>query len=591
MKIGRQNKMRMKVGISLIMALLIVISGCAVTAISDVEEEPIPTGLEVVKKVSDGYEWLDEIYADIDDIVHFKITITYHAPDPDFWVEDVVVTDTLPPCLEFYEWAPIFDIAFEVDGNVITWDFGEERFYNNSVITICFSAKVVDYGVNVNHVEVTAEQACGETISGEDTATVKVYGVKVEKTVWDADVQEWVEYLDGVIKDVDVRFQIKITYYGEEVMKCMKVEDNILGDCLEFADNVNIDYLGDGSFDDPFVEISENLKVIVWSWGENKTFNLYDQESIIIEFDANVTEYCYDEKCCIAENWAYVCLGTCWPCTHYFGCDSASVNCRPHDPVFEKTVLYKGEWVDEGYTYIGEEVQFKIELTYYGDYNLTDIVITDYLPEDILTYVNPSTSLIAPTTIPITWGVEASEDGKIITWDSSAILNDGETLTIMFKAEVIGNTGDCEECGINVAEYAAIESCTEYGYDGEDTAQVHAGDEIGIQISVKRFHIGRISASIKNIGHEDLEDVDWTIDVKGGVLKRVNKSALGTIESLPGGSSAKVSLPWRSILRKGGRVTITVTATPAGGATIEETFKGIVIGRVILVRPLIRLFR
>ena len=196
MIIGRQNKMRIKVGISLMMALLVVISGCAVTTVSAIDEDPTPIGLEVVKEVSEGREWVDEIYAEVDDIVYFRIIMTYRAPDDDYWIENVVVTDTLPPCLEFYEWEPIFDIDFEVDDNVITWDFGEERFYNNSVITIYFSAKVVDYGVNVNHVEVTAKQTCGKTISGEDTATVKVYGVKVEKTVWDPDTQEWVELLD-----------------------------------------------------------------------------------------------------------------------------------------------------------------------------------------------------------------------------------------------------------------------------------------------------------------------------------------------------------------------------------------------------------
>jgi len=114
---------------------------------------------------------------------------------------------------------------------------------------------------------------------------------------------------------------------------------------------------------------------------------------------------------------------------------------------------------------------------------------------------------------------------------------------------------------------------------------VHAGDAIDIEIGIrKRLHIGRISAHIENIGHDNLEDVDWTIDVTGGVRKRVNASASGTIESLPEHTSAKVSLSRRSILRNGGRVEITVTATPSGGATITETFNGIVIGRIVYVR-------
>jgi len=577
--------MRIKVGISLMMALLVIISSCAVTTVSAEDGEPSCSPLTVTKTVN-------KTYAYYGDTVEFKIVVSYYNDSiKGNCLTNIVVTDTLPPGLEYIETISVEPEIYDFDesGDTLVWDFGDEQLCEQS-ITIRFTALAIggNYGENINIVNVTGTELCGPNeLSAEDDAIVNIrQSVDVEKTVWDPDVQEWVEYLDGVIKDVDVKFQIVITYYGGDIINCMKVEDEITGYCLEFADNVEITYPNDDPVDEPWFDVSEDLKYITWEWGSDKKLNLCDQESIIIRFDANVTDYCYER--CIIENWAYVWLNTCCEPILY-GEDCAEVNCRPHDPVFEKTVMYKGEWVGEGYTYIGEEVQFKIELTYYGDYNLTDIEVKDYLPKDILTYLGP-TSLIAPMTIPIEWDVKVSEDEKTITWNSSVALNDSETLTIIFKAKVINRTGGCEECGINIAEYTAVESCTEYGYEGEDTAQVHAGDEIGILISVKRLHIGRVSASIRNDGHDDLEDVDWTIDVKGGVLKRVNKSASGTIASLPEDTSKKVSLPWRSILRKGGRVTIIVTATPAGGATIEETFKGIVIGRIILVRPLIRIF-
>jgi len=577
--------MRIKVGISLMMALLVIISSCAVTTVSADARE----GLEVNKTVYNGECWVEEIDAYYGDVVEFKIDVAYDNPSN--CLTDILIRDALPAGLEYIETISvepeIYEYDFDNSGNTLVWDFGEEQLCEESII-IRFTALAIggNYGENINTVNVTGTEPCGPNdLSVEDSAIVNIRpSVDVEKTVWDPDAQEWVELLDGVIKDIDVRFQIKITYYGEDVMNCMGVEDEITGYCLEFADNVEIIYPNDDLFDEPWFDVSEDLKYITWDWGSNKTFNLYDQQSIIIRFDANVTNYCYER--CIIENWAYVWLSACCAPTLYDE-DNAEVNCRPHDPVFEKTVMYKGEWVDEIYTYKGEEVQFKLELTYYGDYNLTDIEITDYLPEDILTYVGPTT-LIAPMTIPIEWGVKVSEDEKTITWDTTVALNDSETLTIEFKALVIGSTGSCTECGINKAEYIAVESCTEYEYDGEDTAQVHAGDEIGIHIYAKWLHIGRVNAYIVNIGHDDLEDVDWTIDVTGGMLKRVNASASGTIESLPEYISAKVSLSRRSLLRNGGRVTITVTATPAGGATVEETFKGIVIGRIIIVRPLIR---
>jgi len=576
------------------MALLVVISGCAVTTVS-ADGETICPPLTVTKMVQDGEGWGERIDAYYGDIVEFKIDATYHNQ---FCLTDILIKDTLPAGLEYIETLsvePECEYSFEESGNTLVWDFGKELICEQGSIIIRFTALVIggNYGENVNIANVTGTELCGPNyLYAEDDAIVNIIpSVDVEKTVWDPDTQEWVELLDGVIKDVDVKFQIVITYYGEDVMNCMRVEDEITGYCLEFVDNVEIIYPNDDLFDEPWFDVSKDLKYITWEWGSNKTFNLYDQESIIIRFDANVTNYCYER--CEVENWAYVWLNACCEPTLY-GEDCAEVNCRPHDPVFEKTVLYKGEWVDEIYTYVGEVIQFKLDLTYYGNYNLTDIVITDYLPEDILTYAGPtsiivtyagSTSIIALVTIPIEWGVEVSEDGKVITWDTSAALNDSETLTIKFKALVIGSTGSCKECGTNVAEYSAKESCTEEPFDGENNATVHAGDEIEIDIRVKRFNIGRVTAYIKNIGHEDLEDVDWTIDVKGGVLKRVNASASGTIESLPEDTSKKVSLPWRSILRKGGRVTIIVTATPPGAGTVEKEFDGIVIGRIIILFP------
>jgi len=589
--------MRIKVGISFVMVLLVVISSCAVNTVN-ADEEIICPPLTVAKTVRYGEQWVNDIDAYYGDIVEFKIVVDYYNYSN--CLTNVVITDTLPSGLEYIETISVEpdEYDFGESGGTLVWDFGDMLICKQGSIIIRFTALVIEgnYGENINTANVTGTEPCGiNELSAEDDAIVNIRpSVVVEKTVWDPDAQEWVEYLDGVIKDVDVEFQIIITYHGSGYITCLEVIDEFEGccDCLEYLEGSDeFTYPNNDDFDDPNVTIDGNEITWLWSSGLGIEFLLGDGQSVTIHFKANVTHYCYPERdyCNTVVNNVDVDAWNCESCEPLEDSDQAEVNCRPHDPVFEKTVLYKDEWVDEGYTYKYEEIQFKIELTYYGDYNLTDIVITDYLPEDILKYVGPS-SLVAPMTIPIEWGVTIEDDGKTITWNSSVALNDSETLTIMFKAEVIGSNGDCEECGINLAEYAAVESCTAYEYGGEDTAQVHAGEPIGININIrKRLHIGRISAYIKS-SHDDFEDVDWTIKVTGGVFKRVNVLASGTID-LPEDAPKKVSLPWKSrIVRRGGRVTITVTATLVGGETIEKRFDGIVLGRIILVRPLVKIF-
>ena len=62
---------------------------------------------------------------------------------------------------------------------------------------------------------------------------------------------------------------------------------------------------------------------------------------------------------------------------------------------------------------------------------------------------------------------------------------------------------------------------------------VHIGDVSG--------GIG-VSVSIANIGDGDARTIDWSIEVQGGLLGRVNRSAGGTVDTLPGGSETTVRL-------------------------------------------------
>ena len=577
------------------MALLIVISSCAVTTVS--AGETICPPLTVTKTVWDREEWVPEIHDVVKgDIVRFNITVTfYNQSSCTNYAYDIVIEDLLPEDLEYKSTISPRE-PDEIVNNTIIWNFTSDPDYylsDGESLSIVFEAVADDYGEFKNEVEVTGIDFCtGKTIYDDASAWVHVEPrLDVEKEVWDPDEQKWVETLDGVIKDVDVRFQITITYHGPGYVTCMEVWDWFEEDCecLEYLGNEEFIYPDDPNdplFNDPKITFGEDWVTYTWRSDLEILFNLKDAESVIIRFDANVTDYCYDEEDNTVINYVEACA---WNCEDYesevCGGDTAEVVCRPHDPVFEKKVWNGKEWAEETYTHVEGKVKFRLQLTYYGSYNLTNIKIVDYLPKDILEYIGPS-SFYAPATIPIEWGVEYSDDKQTVWWNTTTALNDSETLTIEFYALVIGSTGDCEECGINRAEYTATESEEDKPKSGEDTAQVHAGDAIGIEICIrKRLHIGRISTYITS-SHEDLEDVDWTIKVTGGVFKRVNALASGTV-SLSEDIPKQVSLPWRSrIVRKGGRVTITVTATPPGAGTIEKTFKGIVIGRFVFITTL-----
>ena len=118
-----------KVVISLIMALMMVASTFVVVAGNiNTTNGPNP-GLTVEKTVWDGEEWVDSITADYGDDVRFNITITYHkTADPrGYKAINLVVNDTLPPCLEYNDSAVIKhgDLTYYgeglVDGKTIWW--------------------------------------------------------------------------------------------------------------------------------------------------------------------------------------------------------------------------------------------------------------------------------------------------------------------------------------------------------------------------------------------------------------------------------------------------------------------------------------
>jgi len=573
--------MKRKTGLSLMLALLMILSTLVVVTPSGATPSGASSEIFVVEKqVSNGEGWHNSIHAVYGDIVQFKITITYNGEN---CAEKIVATDTLPPCLEYVETLEPKDIEPIMNGNVLVWNLGETYLKQYCSTDIIFEAKVVGIGENVNTVNVTAVECCpNHKIYGVATATVIVDpSVDVEKKVWNPDAKAWVEELSWVIKGESVRFRITSTYHGNISMKCMLVKDYLPGCCLEYANNVYIEIAGKkiNENDTRYPDITVTDNIVRFDW-KNAEFYLKNGESVVIEFDAKVINYCGQT----VTNYACACLWGCYLCdpdNYVYGCDTATIKCVPHDLIFEKKVWNdeKQEWTEETSAYVNETVRFRIELVYYGNYNLTDAQIIDYLPKGILVYANEAN--IKPSYV--------SEDKKTIWWNLTKAVEDGVPLVIEFNALVIGSTGDCSCCGTNKATYTAVECKTQIPYDGEDTAKITSAPKIELSITIpKRVFIGKICAVIENTGEVDLNNVSWEINltVGGGLLKK-NVKRNCTIDLLEINKKRRVCTgrPFgpSAIKFKFGRVCGHVLAK-VGDYQVEKSFSGFIIGRLIVIK-------
>ena len=471
-----------RIWINLIVTLLLITSTHSVLATTQkCTINPLfcpPKGtIDFSKSVWSESNWNNYVEeVEVGSTVRFNISLTYYknsANSNDWVLNNIIISDELPECLVFAENVTFFNapiIEEQQNLNIIVWNFTgyDYNLSDGESMSIEFDATIVESEEteNENVACISATEGNFYYHDDEDNAWVYVYvpePLELEKEVYDPEIGEWVNYLDGVLRGSYVRFNLTITfngYTGINLMKCMEVEDCLPECCLDYAGNESF-YYPSNLFENPDIYISQDLKYIVFDWS-NRLFNLYPNETINIEFDAIVVEYCYDE----VENCAEVDLWSCYGCpnpVHLYDYDCAIINCVPPETTFDKKVRdpQSGEWVEEAFQFVNETVTFKIELKYYGNYNLTDLEIVEHLP--FITYYN-NDSNAAPTNV--------SGDGKTIWWNISGPVEDGQPLTIIFDAFVWGSTGDCEVCGINLVEYTAEESSTYDSYFGEDTARI-----------------------------------------------------------------------------------------------------------------------
>jgi fimbrial isopeptide formation D2 family protein/uncharacterized repeat protein (TIGR01451 family) len=464
--------MKNKIKISLVLTLLILTSLFYPVNALDITTKNISTfpteEIEVIKTVwdTDLGEWVEYYEAELNEIVTFNITIIYRKTCPEGEkASDIRIVDTLPPDLNYTD-SSQYNESW-IDGDRIHWNLTADYgiyLYDNESLSIEFNASVDKYGEHENFAECFGyETSCSVDLYGYDKATVNAEAppyLEFDKYVYNPEEQEWVELLDSVLKNQVVRFKIVVTFVWHEsveLMKFMRIDDEFAECCLQYVEGSEEFEYPSVDFEDPDIKISSSQ--ITYDWSE-KQFNLFAGETITITFNTTVFQYCDG----IVENLAFVDMWDCTSCpepVHLTDSDTASVNCTAPPPIFDKWIKDpdSGQWVELINVYLDDEVTFKIELTYFGNYNLSNISVEDNLPcalEFIEGSADPSES-------------DVSEDLKTIWWNITEPLNDSETLTIEFDALVVDE--NCGEPGINIATVDALEH--QEPYTATDTASVN----------------------------------------------------------------------------------------------------------------------
>ena len=428
-----------------------------------VESTPV---INVLKEVWDpvNLKFIKATTAYSDETLQFRINV---SNDGFVDLTSVELKDELPPFLDYISAS---EIPTVIDDKNISWNLGTLPAGNWIKILLDVSVQEVSaVKSGKNYANVTSDGDYND--SDFVDITVKQHLI-VDKKVRNPDTGEWVEELPYVKGCEPVRFRINITYFGDLRTKCLVVYDQFSIEpfrCLEYAGNLYVeidgveipptheDFYPDIYFEnDTFVWCEESIKVplggIYFSW-INKSIGggMVNGDNVIIEFDANVIDYCegiYDDGCgcghgyenCQQTNCVDAWLWGCCCDIQYWERDCVTINCTAPPIEVNKTVWDPDlqDWVDELETVEGYTIRFKIEFTYYGNGNLTNVSIKDVLP-CCLEYADNSN-------YQASW---VSSDKKVIWWNITQNISDCETFTLEFDA-FVSAASECGGC-INFA--------------------------------------------------------------------------------------------------------------------------------------------
>ena len=184
--------------------------------INEVICRPAVPEIEVIKTVWDGTAWVDEIDADVGDVVTLSSTI--HNSGFCCNLTNIQVRDVLSPSLAYIDVVgatPVPDaVVLLPDGSTeLRWFLPGLVLEPCNSETFLIRVRVVDCGVNINTQYARARADCtGEAVEGEDSAIVNGVGIpsiEVIKTVLDPDNGDWVNWIT-VSRDDTVKFNSTI---------------------------------------------------------------------------------------------------------------------------------------------------------------------------------------------------------------------------------------------------------------------------------------------------------------------------------------------------------------------------------------------
>jgi len=111
---------------------------------------------------------------------------------------------------------------------------------------------------------------------------------------------------------------------------------------------------------------------------------------------------------------------------------------------------------------------------------------------------------------------------------------------------------------------------------GKTSVALHI-QQSDLEIGAILSDFGRIRAEIKNVGDEDINEVEWSIGIDGGILDRLHQDKSGTLTEVRAGTTEIVA---SDTLFGLGDIAITVTAN-----NIEKTVEGFIILFFIIIYP------
>jgi len=442
--------MKRKTGISLMLALLMIVSSFAVIGVAGTGTENYPPGEVFFEKQvwdEDGQEWVESIDVESGDTVNFKITMTYQKDEtaPSTWyLKNIKIKDKLPDCLVFADDVTIttnsssaIEYNEEVSGKWIYWNFSsyKPKLYNGNWLSIEFNATIgeCDPGEYCNMAYFYGFETCGHyEHEGNDDACVQIIecgepDIDIDKKVWDEDLEDWTDGPVTAYEGDTVYFKLNVTNTGDVVLHNVIVTDvvpdffNNGGTYPSNIGNLNPEEYWEHIFSSTVIDIDEVL-----------TDDNY----------ANVTadEEVYDE-------------------------DSVTVTVKPHF-ILEKKVWNGSEWSEYLHSVrIGESVKFKITGIYYGEESMKCAIVADLLPYCVeynkTLIVEIAGDEISPDdsrypdiyategeTIKIC-GYDFELPAGAIVWDwqqPNLYLLDGEGFSIEFETTVIEYCEECDEC-------------------------------------------------------------------------------------------------------------------------------------------------